>query len=125
DVHIRIGGAVGTGIQVSQSPAGATSASCQGAFLRLHVAATGSGYFENVWVWSADHDLDDNPGQSRINSFSARGIFIDHAVGPVRVRVGTVSEHHAFYQYSIVGSNNRGSQSCRFSTETPYYQPVP
>ncbi|KAJ7760810.1 exo-beta-1,3-glucanase [Mycena olivaceomarginata] len=122
DVHIRIGGAVGTGIQVSQCPAGATSTSCQGAFLGLHVAATGSGYFENIWVWSADHDLDDNPGQGRINSFSARGIFIDHAVGPVWL-VGTASEHHAFYQYSIVGSNN--VYAGMIQTETPYYQPVP
>ncbi|KAF7328790.1 putative glycoside hydrolase family 55 protein [Mycena venus] len=122
DVHIRIGGAIGTGIQVSQCPAGATSTSCQGAFLGLHVAATGSGYFENVWVWAADHDLDDDPAQGQINSFSARGIFIDHAVGPVWL-VGTASEHHTFYQYSIVGSKN--VYAGMIQTETPYYQPVP
>ncbi|KAF8162403.1 exo-beta-1,3-glucanase [Mycena galopus ATCC 62051] len=109
DVHVRIGGAVGTGIQVSECPAGATSTSCQGAFLGLHVAATGSGYFENIWVWSADHDLDDNPGQGQINCFSARGIFIDNAVGPT------------LYQYSIVGSNNVYAGMI----QTPYYQPVP
>ncbi|KAJ7507380.1 exo-beta-1,3-glucanase [Mycena galericulata] len=120
DVHVRIGGAIGTGIQVSECPAGATSTSCQGAFLGLHVTATGSGYFENVWV--ADHDLDDNPNQGQINCFSARGIFIDHAVGPVWL-VGTASEHHTFYQYSIVGSNN--VYAGMIQTETPYYQPVP
>ncbi|THG92977.1 hypothetical protein EW026_g8120 [Hermanssonia centrifuga] len=130
DVHVRIGGAIGTGIQVGQCPAGGstTSTTCQGAFLGLHVKATGSGYFENVWVWTADHDLDD-PGQGQIDSFNARGIFIDHAVGP------------AFYQYSIVGSNNVyagmiqvrhsraytsvASSSRNIQTETPYYQPVP
>ncbi|KAF8186858.1 pectate lyase superfamily protein-domain-containing protein [Mycena galopus ATCC 62051] len=122
DVHVRIGGAVGTGIQVSECPAGATSTSCQGAFLGLHVAATGSGYFENIWVWSADHDLDDNPGQGQINSFSARGIFIDNAVGPVWL-VATAAEHHTLYQYSIVGSNN--VYAGMIQTETPYYQPVP
>ncbi|THG96061.1 hypothetical protein EW026_g5707 [Hermanssonia centrifuga] len=86
DVHVRIGGAIGTGIQVSQCPAGGstTSTTCQGAFLGLHVKATGSGYFENVWVWTADHDLDD-PNQGQIDSFNARGIFIDHAVGPCSI----------------------------------------
>ncbi|KAJ7584751.1 exo-beta-1,3-glucanase [Mycena floridula] len=111
DVHIRFGGAIGSKMQVAQCSQGTTSKACQGAFLGLHVAATGSGYFENVWVWSADHDLDDNPAQDVINSYSARGIFIDHAVGP------------AFYQYSIVGSKN--VYAGMIQTETPYYQPNP
>ncbi|KAJ7670146.1 exo-beta-1,3-glucanase [Mycena polygramma] len=89
DVHVRIGGAKGTNIQVSQCPTTSTATQCMGAFLGLHVL--GSGYFENVWVWTADHDLDD-PGQGRINSFTARGVFIDHAPGPVWL-VGTASEH--------------------------------
>ncbi|KAJ7027074.1 exo-beta-1,3-glucanase [Mycena alexandri] len=119
DVHVRIGGAIGTKIQVSQCPTTSTATQCMGAFLGLHVL--GSGYFENVWVWTADHDLDD-PGQGRINSFTARGIFIDHAPGPVWL-VGTASEHAVFYQYSIVGSQY--VYAGMIQTETPYYQPTP
>ncbi|KAJ7658896.1 pectate lyase superfamily protein-domain-containing protein [Mycena rosella] len=119
DVHVRIGGAIGTKIQVSQCPTTSTATQCMGAFLGLHVL--GSGYFENVWVWTADHDLDD-PGQGRINSFTARGILIDHAPGPVWL-VGTASEHAVFYQYSIVGSQY--VYAGMIQTETPYYQPTP
>ncbi|KAF7302116.1 hypothetical protein MIND_00778400 [Mycena indigotica] len=135
DVHVRIGGAVGTNMQVSQCPTTTTATSCMGAFLGLHIR--GGGYFENLWVWTADHDLDD-PGQRQINAFSARGVFIDHASGPVWL-AGTASEHAAslfsaftlpsdlldkvFYQYSIVGSQN--VYMGMIQTETPYYQPTP
>ncbi|KAF8072070.1 exo-beta-1,3-glucanase [Lyophyllum atratum] len=123
DVHVRIGGAIGTGIQVGNCPGGGstTNTACQGAFLGLHVASTGGGYFENVWVWAADHDLDD-AAEGRINSYSARGIFIDNTDQPVWL-VGTASEHHALYQYSIVGSRN--VYAGMIQTETPYYQPTP
>ncbi|KAJ6504338.1 exo-beta-1,3-glucanase [Mycena vitilis] len=113
DVHVRIGGAKGTNIQVSQCPTTSTATQCMGAFLGLHIL--GSGYFENVWVWTADHDLDDL-GQGRINSFTARGVFIDHAPGPV-------SPHLVFYQYSIVASQY--VYAGMIQTETPYYQPTP
>ncbi|KAJ6577078.1 glycoside hydrolase family 55 protein [Mycena sp. CBHHK59/15] len=122
DVHVRIGGAIGTGIQIGNCPAGSSApTSCQGAFLGFHVAATGGGYFENVWVWAADHDLDD-PGQGKINAYSARGIFIDGANSPVWL-VGTAAEHHTFYQYSVVSSSN--VYMGMIQTETPYYQPTP
>lgn len=47
---------------------------------------------QNVWVWTADHDLDD-PSEGRINAFSPRGILVDHSVEPIWL-VGTASEHH-------------------------------
>ncbi|KAJ7068790.1 exo-beta-1,3-glucanase [Mycena amicta] len=119
DVHVRIGGAIGTDMQISQCPTTSTATSCMGAFLGLHIL--GGGYFENLWVWTADHDLDD-PGQGQINAFNARGVFIDHAPGPVWL-VGTASEHAVFYQYSIVASNY--VYMGMIQTETPYYQPTP
>ncbi|KAJ7359592.1 hypothetical protein DFH08DRAFT_1075010 [Mycena albidolilacea] len=82
------------------------------------VISTTAGLAGAIGVEVGDHDLDDNPGQGRINSFGARGIFIDHAIGPLWL-VGTASEHHAF---SIVGSNN--VYAGIIQTETPYYQPV-
>ncbi|KAJ7876719.1 hypothetical protein B0H14DRAFT_2239470, partial [Mycena olivaceomarginata] len=57
DVHIRLGGAKGTNINSANCPASSTDASkCAPAFLGLHVTQTGSGYFENVWVWNAGTD---------------------------------------------------------------------
>ncbi|KAJ7066188.1 exo-beta-1,3-glucanase [Mycena amicta] len=119
DVHVRVGGAIGTKMQVGQCPTSSTATSCMGAFLGLHIL--GGGYFENVWVWTADHDLDD-PAQGRINVFTARGVFVDHAPGPVWL-VGTASEHAVFYQYSIVASQY--VYMGMIQTETPYYQPTP
>ncbi|KAJ7205572.1 pectate lyase superfamily protein-domain-containing protein, partial [Mycena haematopus] len=110
DVHIRLGGAQGTNINSANCPTTSTNvANCASAFLGLHITQSGSGYFENVWVWNAgaeiynfrnlpakhgssDHDLDD-PNQTRINSFSGRGILVESASGPVWL-VGTASEHH-------------------------------
>ncbi|KAF7294244.1 hypothetical protein HMN09_01152800 [Mycena chlorophos] len=120
DVHVRIGGAIGTNMQVAQCPSGANAnPECMGAFLGLHIV--GGGYFENVWVWTADHDLDD-AGQGRVNVFSARGILVDHSPGPVWL-VGTASEHAVFYQYAVVNSQN--VYMGMIQTETPYYQPTP
>ncbi|KAJ7227583.1 pectate lyase superfamily protein-domain-containing protein [Mycena haematopus] len=123
DVHVRIGGAIGTKIQVSQCPTTSTATQCMGASSGCTSLDLGTLRL-NVWVWTADHDLDD-PAQGRINSFTARGILIDHAPGPVSLLwlVGTASEHAVFYQYSIVGSQY--VYAGMIQTETPYYQPTP
>ncbi|KAJ7793358.1 pectate lyase superfamily protein-domain-containing protein [Mycena olivaceomarginata] len=96
DVHVRIGGAIGTKIQEHSSDCTSLDLDT----LRMF----GSG--------RRTMNLDD-PGQGRINSFTARGIFIDHAPGPVWL-VGTrfgarcmLSIFQVFYQYSIVGSQRR------------------
>ncbi|KAF7294257.1 Glycoside hydrolase family 55 protein [Mycena chlorophos] len=119
DVHVRIGGAIGTDMQIAQCPTSSTSSDCIGGFLGLHIL--GGGYFENVWIWTADHDLDDL-AQTQINVFNARGVFIDQATGPIWM-VGTAAEHSAFYQYSIVDSGY--VYMGMIQTETPYYQPSP
>jgi glucan 1,3-beta-glucosidase len=57
----------------------------------LHVTSKASGYFENVWAWVADHDLDNNLNskayettegiplnvQTDISVYSGRGILIE------------------------------------------------
>ncbi|KAJ7821382.1 hypothetical protein B0H14DRAFT_2831454 [Mycena olivaceomarginata] len=122
DVHIRLGGAKGTNINAANCPTSSTDATkCASAFLGLHVTKTGSGYFENVWVWNADHDLDD-PNQTQINVFSGRGILVESALGPVWL-VGTASEHHVIYQYAF--NNAQNVWAGLIQTETPYFQPTP
>lgn len=54
DTLFRIGGAAGTNMQTSQCPtSNSGSASCQGAFLGLHLTSSASAYLEGVWLWAA------------------------------------------------------------------------
>lgn len=65
DAHFRIGGTAGTNLQQDtclktpgQTVTQTSTGPCTAAFLLLHVTDQGSGYFENVWGWVADHELD-------------------------------------------------------------------
>ncbi|EIN07518.1 exo-beta-1,3-glucanase [Punctularia strigosozonata HHB-11173 SS5] len=120
DSHIRLGGAVGTDLQVSQCPSGSDNSACMAAFLALHITTDATAYLEGTWVWLADHDLDDN-AQGQLTQFSGRGI-LSESQGPVWL-IGTGSEHHALYQYSLV--NAADHYMGLIQTETPYYQPDP
>ena len=53
DSHFRIGGALGTDLQAADCPTGSSSDACIAASLGLHVTSGASGYFENMWVWTA------------------------------------------------------------------------
>jgi hypothetical protein len=47
DVHVRLGGATGTNINIANCPTTSTNLqTCASAFLGLHITPTGSGYFE-------------------------------------------------------------------------------
>ncbi|KAF7368568.1 Glucan 1,3-beta-glucosidase [Mycena venus] len=122
DVHVRLGGAIGTNVQLAECPTTSTDLTkCATAYIGFHVTGQASGYFENVWVWNADHDLD-APSQGMINAFSARGILSESSVGPVWL-VGTASEHHVLFQYSFLNAQN--IYAGMIQTETPYFQPTP
>ncbi|QRV92157.1 exo-beta-1,3-glucanase [Ceratobasidium sp. AG-Ba] len=124
DVHVRLAGFKGTNIDVSNCKAQTTHAStsaCTAAFLGIHITSTATAYMENVWVWAADHDLEDgNEGQ--IDAYSGRGLLSQSTNGPVWL-IGTGVEHHTLYQYNIVSSKN--VYAGLIQTETPYYQPSP
>jgi glucan 1,3-beta-glucosidase len=71
DVHARIGGFEGSYLQIEQCPptpddVSITSDSlkanskCVAAYMTMHVTKSAHGlYMENVWLWTADHDIDD------------------------------------------------------------------
>lgn len=121
DSHIRLGGAVGTHLQASQCPATKSNYSeCTAAFLALHLTPGSTAYLEGTWVWLADHDLDVATGD-QVSLYSGRGI-LSQSQGPVWM-IGTGAEHHAIYQYSLVGAKNH--YMGLIQTETPYYQPSP
>ncbi|KAI0975131.1 pectin lyase fold/virulence factor [Xylaria arbuscula] len=135
--HFRVGGAAGTDLQLADCPpAGAgVNDKCIAASLLLHLTPKSSGYFENVWGWVADHDLD-NPldaditegtsgvpenVQTDISVYAGRGILIE-SQGPCWF-YGTASEHSTLYQYQL--SEAKDIYFGHVQTETPYYQPVP
>jgi glucan 1,3-beta-glucosidase len=69
----------------------------------FHVTSTGNGYFENIWAWSADHDMDD-PNETQINVFTGRGTLIESS-GPCWF-YASASEHSALYQYNLANAND-------------------
>lgn len=62
DSHFRVGGGEGTNLQQADclTAQSVVNTKCMAASLLLHITRDASAYFENVWAWVADHDLD-NP----------------------------------------------------------------
>ncbi|KAH8803504.1 pectate lyase superfamily protein-domain-containing protein, partial [Xylogone sp. PMI_703] len=121
DSHFRLGGAFNTGITGGNCAAsGVVSPTCVAASLLLHVTPQASGYFENCWLWTADHYLDD-VSQVQINSITGRGLLIDKSQGPSWFWGGAV-EHSVLYEYNIQGASN--VLFAHMQTETPYFQPA-
>ena len=69
-----------------------------------------SGYFENVWAWVADHDIDyplngaNDSSASQVSIYSGRGILIE-SQGPSWF-YGTASEHSVLYQYQLLDAKD-------------------
>ncbi|KAK8143433.1 hypothetical protein G3M48_007257 [Beauveria asiatica] len=122
DCHFRVGGATGTDLRKADCPklSGSVNSKCIAGAIMLVKTNKGSGYFENMWAWVADHDLDDPAGDdsNQINVYFARGILI-FGHGPTWWR-GTASEHSVMYQYNIVSASN--VYMSIIQTESPYYQ---
>lgn len=126
DVHFRIGGSAGTGLQSNTCAKNPTvtapaNPACEGAFLLLHVTTNATIYLENNWFWVADHELDLSD-HNQINIFNGRGVLITSEDGPVWM-YGTSSEHSVLYNYQIVNAAN--VYMALIQTETPYFQSNP
>ncbi|KAJ5823632.1 hypothetical protein N7447_005972 [Penicillium robsamsonii] len=121
DVHTRIGGFQGSKQQVAQCPTkAAVSVDCQVGYMSMHITKAASGvYLENVWLWTADHDLE-SPTNTQISVYTGRGLLIE---GKNIWLYGTGSEHHSLYQYQFSGASS--IMGGFIQTETPYYQPNP
>ncbi|GAP87899.2 hypothetical protein SAMD00023353_1601050 [Rosellinia necatrix] len=127
DSHIRVGGATGTDLDLDHCPKRGFSDECIAASLMMRVTKQSSGYFENVWVWTADHDNDvsvyDSPDKlsSQISIYCARGLLIE-SQGPSWF-YGGGSEHSIMYNYLVNGAQD--IYMGHIQTETPYFQPEP
>jgi len=120
DFHFRVGGAIGTDIEPNNCPSGdgvgAPASQCTGAWGLFHITSTGSCYLENVWGWTADHDIDKH---GQINVYNGRGLLCE-SQGPVWL-YGTAMEHSLYYQYNF--HNAKNVMMGMIQTETPYFQP--
>lgn len=129
DCHVRVGGAAGTNLDPKNCPASTsgTNSNCNGGSLLMHITSQASGYFENVWLWVADHDIDDanltddNNSMSQCSVYAGRGLLVE-SVNPVWL-YGTASEHAVMYQYQFVKAKH--VYASMIQSETPYYQANP
>lgn len=125
DVHFRVGGFEGTKLQSSNCKKTpdvqhAPNPECIGSFMQLHITKNANGYFENVWLWTADHELDQSD-HAQIDIYNGRGMLVE-SQGPVWL-YGTASEHSQMSQYQFSGAKDIFYGAIQ--TETPYYQPNP
>jgi glucan 1,3-beta-glucosidase len=113
DSVVRIGGAASTGPVVTDCDL------CKAAFLLMHVTPFGSGYFENLWLWTADHSID-QPGNPSIAT--GRGLLVESSTDPTWL-VGLGVEHNTLYAYNVVNAHNVFLGLAQ--VETPYWEPYP
>lgn len=137
DAHFRVGGAYGSSkftllniyrldlltitpeLQVADCPKVASIPdACIAASMMLHLTPQSNGYFENVWAWVADHDIDDAQN-TMVTVAAARGILVESATGPTWL-YGTASEHSMLYQYNFNNASNIFAGMIQ--TESPYFQ---
>ncbi|KAH8809263.1 pectin lyase fold/virulence factor, partial [Xylogone sp. PMI_703] len=121
DTHIRVGGAL-SNMQSGACPklTGDVNEACKGASLGFHITDKANGYFENNWIWTADHDME-TPLQTQIDVYAARGLLVE-SKGPTWF-YGSSVEHFTLYQYELYDASNIFLGFMQ--TETPYYQPSP
>jgi hypothetical protein len=66
------------------------TSSCMAAFLGVHLTSTSSAYLQNIWIWTADHNLDGGSGFTVIST--GRGLLCEAT--KATWLVGTGSEHN-------------------------------
>lgn len=81
----------------------------------IHLTSSSSAYIEDMWAWTADHDLDGGNGQT---ISVGRGMLVE-ATAATWLH-GTAVEHNTLFQYNFNNAQNIfvGMQQ----SETPYWQ---
>lgn len=97
--HFRIAGAKGSGVQLNC----ANPQTCNAARTLVHLTPSSSSYWENSWLWGADHDLDNS---NATDSPSAAGGMLVEAAGAGTWLLGLGVEHHALYQATLFNARN-------------------
>ena len=104
NTHIRIGGAFDTAVRTKCAGDTATANDCLAAFMLVHLTPFSSTYIENMWAWTADHDLDDGGKNTKQSISTGRGMLIEATAGTWLH--GTAVEHNTLYQYNFQAAKN-------------------
>lgn len=112
NTHFRIGGAAGSLIETKCQ---GSPADCKAAWGLLRLTSTSSAYIENMWGWTADHDLDGSRPQTIA---TGRGLLVE--ANKATWLVGTGFEHNTLYQYNFQQARN--VFSALQQSESPYWQ---
>ncbi|KAK4190867.1 glucan endo-1,3-beta-glucosidase [Podospora australis] len=97
--HFRVGGARGSTVRGERC---ARPEGCKAARLSLHLREESGSYWENVWSWTADHDLDGAEGN--VYPGVAAGFLIEAKGGTWMLGMGV--EHNVLYQVGIHQAEN-------------------
>ncbi|KAF5648626.1 putative glucan 1 3-beta-glucosidase [Fusarium sp. NRRL 52700] len=127
---MEVGGAAGTNLTIKDCPklSGKVNPNCVAASLMLHLTSDSSGYFENGWIWTADHDFD-TADQTQINIFVGRDLQVMcYGLGFAHYRL--VSSPHSEcwpllllqhqYDQTCLNSGRHDCQDKIFYTEQSY-----
>ncbi|KAF4286853.1 hypothetical protein CNMCM8689_001585 [Aspergillus fumigatus] len=112
NTHFRIGGAAGSLVETKCQ---GSPADCKAAWGLLRLTSTSSAYIENMWGWTADHDLDGSRPQTIA---TGRGLLVE--ANKATWLVGTGFEHNTLYQYNFQQARN--VFSALQQSESPYWQ---
>lgn len=102
--------------KVTRSCQAQDTTDCKAAFMSMHLTNSSSAYIENVWGWTADHDIDNGPYTQIVST--GRGLLVEATKGTWLV--GTGFEHHWLYNYNFHNAQNVFAGLLQ--TETPYMQ---
>ncbi len=87
--HFRIGGARGSKTSGTGSPC-KDPGRCLAARLSLHLTESSSAYVENMWSWTADHDLDGAPGtEDEVYPGTGAGVLVEAQKGTWMLGMGS------------------------------------
>ncbi|KAI0007369.1 hypothetical protein F4779DRAFT_643166 [Xylariaceae sp. FL0662B] len=81
DSHFRVGGALGTDLDLATCPKFSTNDECIAASLMFHVTPQGNGYFENVWAWGPSWFYGSGSEHSVLSNYllsGAKSVYMGH-----------------------------------------------
>ena len=94
------------------------SATCQGAYIGMHLTNKSSAYIDNVWVWVADHPSDGSSGGTDISAKG--GVLIEATKGTWLLGLG--SEH--FWLYNVAWNHASNVFMSFLQSESNYKQGI-
>lgn len=97
----------------------AFSSTWTGPHTLFRISGSGGGYFENVWLWVADHDFET---ATMVDISCSHGLVIENNAAPIWW-YASASEHSISEQYFLNGAQD--VTMVMGQTESPYWPTLP